>query len=54
MDDKFFFGIVLGMLGGAVLATNSAKTRQMVRDGQAEVTKKVEQMTKTKKKNSDK
>lgn len=54
MDDKFFFGIVLGMLGGAVLATNSAKARQMVRDGQAEVTKKVEQMTKAKKKNSDK
>lgn len=54
MDDKFFFGIILGMLGGAVLATNSAKARQIVKDGQAEVTKKMEQMTKSKKQNSDK
>lgn len=54
MDDKFFFGIVLGMLGGAVLATNSVKTRQLVKDGQTEVAKKVEEISKTKKKNSDK
>ena len=54
MDDKFFFGIALGMIGGAVLATNSAKTRQLVRDGQTEVTKKVEEMTKPKKQASKK
>ena len=28
MDDKFLFGVVLGMLGGAVLVTNSVKARQ--------------------------
>ena len=54
MEDKFFFGIVLGMIGGAVLATNSVKTRQLVKEGQAEVSKKMEQMSKPKKQNSDK
>ena len=27
MDDKFLFGLALGMLGGAVIATNSLKAR---------------------------
>ena len=31
MDDKFLVGVILGMLGGAVLATNSAKARQAVK-----------------------
>ena len=47
MDDKFLFGILLGVVGGAVLATNSAKARQMVKDGQEQVKEKVEQMGKT-------
>ena len=47
MDDKFLCGVVLGMLGGAVLATNSAKARQMVRDGQEQVKQKVEEMRKS-------
>ena len=51
MNDKLFMGILLGMLGGAVLATNSAKARQMVIDGQTEVSKKVSQMAKPKKSN---
>ncbi len=50
MDDKFLCGVVLGMLGGAVLATNSAKARQMVRDGQEQVKQKVEEMSKSSKK----
>ena len=50
MDDKFLCGVVLGMLGGAVLATNSAKARQMVRDGQEQVKQKVEEMRKSSKK----
>lgn len=54
MDDKFFFGIALGMLGGAILATNSAKARQLVKEGQQEVSKKVEEMTKPKKQSSNK
>ncbi len=52
MDDKFLCGMLLGVLGGAVLATNSAKARQMVRDGQEQVKQKVEDMTKTNKKNN--
>lgn len=44
MDEKFLFGVVLGMLGGAVLVTNSVKARQMVKEGQNQVAKKVEQL----------
>ena len=47
MDDKFLCGIVLGMMGGALIATNSAKARQIVRDGQEQVKQKVEDMTKS-------
>lgn len=48
MNDKFICGVILGMLGGAILATNSTKARQIVKDGQEEVQKKVEQMVKPK------
>jgi hypothetical protein len=51
MNDKFFMGVILGMLGGAIITTNSAKARQMVIDGQTEVSKKVSQMAKPKKSN---
>lgn len=52
MDDKFLCGILLGMIGGAVLATNSAKARQIVRDGQEQVKDKLNDVQK-KSKNSD-
>ena len=53
MNDKFIFGIVLGMLGGALIATNSVKARQMVKAGQEQVVQKAESMTKSSgKKNS--
>ena len=53
MDDKFLYGMILGVIGGAVLATNSAKARQMVRDGQLTVKEKVEELgEKQNKKNS--
>ncbi|MBQ6922824.1 MAG: hypothetical protein IJQ66_07030 [Clostridia bacterium] len=48
MDDKFIFGVVLGMLGGAVLATNSVKARQLVKEGQAGIVEKAENLTKKK------
>ena len=50
MDEKFLFGIVLGMLGGAVIATNSVKARQIVKEGQDQVKEKVSEMSKPKKK----
>lgn len=49
MDDKFLCGIVLGMIGGAVIATNSAKARQLVRDGQQQVKEKVDELSKSNK-----
>lgn len=53
MDDKFLCGMLLGVLGGAVLATNSAKARQMVKDGQEQVKQKVEDMSKSSNKNNN-
>ena len=41
MEDSFLCGILLGMLGGALVATNSQKARQMVKDGQEQVKDKV-------------
>ncbi len=46
MDDKFLAGIVLGMLGGALIVTNSVKARQLVRDGQERVVKSMEELDK--------
>lgn len=45
MNEKFLFGIALGMLGGAVIATNSMKARQLIKDGQTEVLKQVDKMS---------
>lgn len=50
MDDKFLCGMLLGVLGGAVLATKSAKTRQIVKDSEAQVMQKIEDMNKSSKK----
>ena len=41
MDDKFLVGMLLGMVGGAVLVTNSVKARKLVKDGQEQVKDKV-------------
>lgn len=46
MDDKFLCGMLLGVIGGAVIATNSAKARQMVREGQEQVKQKVDEISK--------
>ena len=43
----FFMGIILGMVGGAVLATNSVKARQVVKDGQEQVLEKAKEMQKS-------
>ncbi len=52
MDEKFLFGIALGMIGGAVIVANSVKARKAVTDGQEQVLTKVNQMTKNSKKKS--
>ena len=53
MDDKFLCGVILGMLGGAVLVTNSAKARQAVREGQDQVVQKVSELGKKQNKKSE-
>ncbi len=50
MDEKFMMGIVLGMLGGALIVTNSVKARKAVKDGQEQVIERVQDMTKQQKK----
>lgn len=52
MEDKFLIGVLLGMVGGALLTTNSVKARQMVKEGQQQVIQKASELTKqTEKKN---
>lgn len=46
MNDKFIWGLALGMLGGALIVTNSVKARQMVKSGQQQVVEKAETLTK--------
>lgn len=53
MDEKFLTGIVLGMLGGALIVTNSVKARQLVENGQQQVKKKAQAMTGQKAKKSE-
>ena len=54
MDDKFLCGMLLGVIGGAVIATNSARARQMVTDGQEHVKQKVDEIsTNNKKQNQE-
>lgn len=55
MDKNFACGIVLGLLGGALLVSNSYKARKLVKDGQEEIKNKVSELTekKSKKKKDD-
>ena len=47
MDGKYFcIGLALGMVGGAIIVANSSKARQMVKDGQSEIRRKAEELTK--------
>ena len=51
MDYKFILGTALGMVGGALITANSVKARQLIKDGQEQVEKKMKKMTKKKSKN---
>mgnify|MGYP004509651959 CR=1 FL=1 len=54
MDKNFACGMVLGLLGGALLVANSYKARKLVKDGQEEIKNKVSEITEKKgKKNSE-
>ncbi|MBQ7339738.1 MAG: hypothetical protein IJW43_02655 [Clostridia bacterium] len=54
MFDKFMWGVVLGMLGGAVIASNSVKARQAIKEGQEQVMQKAQELTKSSKQKSSK
>ncbi len=54
MFDKFMWGIALGMIGGALIASNSVKARQAVREGQEQVMQKAQELTKSSKQKSSK
>ena len=53
MDGKFMFGLLFGMVGGALIVANSAKARQVVKDGQTKVLDEADKL-KAKSKNSSK
>lgn len=40
--------MILGLLGGAILVTNSYKARKLVKDGQEEIKNKFSEMTEKK------
>lgn len=51
MDGKIFVcGLIMGMIGGALIVANSHKARQIIKDGQNMVTQKVDEVTKKTKK----
>ena len=54
MEEKFIIGILFGMLGGALIAANSQKARECIRDGQSQVIEKVSELAEKGKKKSDK
>ena len=49
MDGKMFLiGLSLGMLGGALIVTNSQKARRIVKDSQEQLRKKADELSKCK------
>ena len=42
--EKFTIGLLLGAVGGALLAANSCKMRTLVRKGQEEVKQRLDEM----------
>ncbi len=49
MDKDFAIGLVIGMLGGALVVANSYQARKLVKDGQNQVKNKASSMCKKKK-----
>ena len=48
------WGIALGMIGGALIASNSVKARQAIKEGQEQVMQKAQELTKSSKQKSSK
>ena len=45
MNEKFWCGMIIGVLGGALIVANSVKAKKAVIDGQEQVVKMVEEVT---------
>lgn len=45
MNEKFWCGMIIGALGGALIVANSVKAKKAVIDGQEQVVKMVEEVT---------
>lgn len=43
MNDKFYIGMLLGALGGAMVVANSLKARKAIVSGQEQVMEKIEE-----------
>ncbi|MBE5742504.1 MAG: hypothetical protein E7360_04180 [Clostridiales bacterium] len=53
MEKDFAIGLILGMIGGALIVANSYQARKMVKDGQEQIKNKVCDMTKKKQQSND-
>ena len=45
MNEKFWCGMIIGVLGGALIVANSVKAKKAVTSGQEQVVKMVEEVT---------
>ncbi len=50
MNEKFLCGVILGMLGGAIIVNNSIKAKSLVEKGQEQVVEKISKTLNKKKK----
>jgi len=44
MNKEFVVGVIIGMLGGALIAANSNKARKLIKEGQEQIKTKVTEM----------
>ena len=53
MEKDFAIGVILGMIGGALIVANSYKARKLVKDGQQQIKEQVSKMNNCKEKSND-
>ena len=53
MEKEFACGLILGMIGGALIVANSYKARKLVKEGQEQVKNKVSELAKNKEKSEN-
>ena len=53
MEKNFSIGLILGMIGGALIVANSYKARKLVKEGQEQIKDKVSKLAKCNDKTED-